>query len=345
MKEFLEKLLRGERLHEDESYNLMSLFADESTDETYLTAAVSAIETRGIRTDELAGFVRFVSEKTSPVSSYIQSVSKEAYEISGTGLDFGVFNVPLLSSLLVASDGVKVIKQSGGDFENTDSNDLYDLLGLNVAKLTPDISDQMLRRFNFTVLYTPNYRQKIAKLGQLSKKLGVKTFLNAVNLLTNPAKPGSVMFGGSSYRLAEALSRGSFKIGGFERALIVSSVDFFDFTSVCAPTKTFLQDQNGFKGERFIKFTNLGFAEGFESEQLFVNSHGDFERLLGEVLSADMSKAAPNAVVYNAVMAFSNGILEQDKTKFAHFSEKLNSGALSSLINELKKFIRDNNLN
>ena len=105
MKEHLAKVLRGERLSEEEAGAAMAIIMEGAATPAQIGALLAALAVRGESEDEVVGFARAMRARAVPFRA------PEAVDTCGTGGDgASTFNISTVASLVVAACGVKVAK-------------------------------------------------------------------------------------------------------------------------------------------------------------------------------------------------------------------------------------------
>jgi anthranilate phosphoribosyltransferase (EC 2.4.2.18) len=149
---------------------------------------------------ELAAYADVMMEQTQVASPEVDPVDCGAnYDGKGRTAILGV-----IAGLIAAGAGTPVVVHSG-DRVPTQKQDAYkhvlDALGVR-TELQPEESARMTDAVGFGFYYQPAFAPHIAALTDRRDQMGVRTFLNTIETIANPA--GASVHLGSFYHLAFA---------------------------------------------------------------------------------------------------------------------------------------------
>ena len=154
----------------------------------------------------------------------------------GTGGDGkGSFNVSSLSGLIAASCGAKIAKHGNRAVSSkSGAADFYTAAGFKLD-MTPDKAASVIDKTNFVFLMAPVYHSAMRFAGPVRGVLGVKTIMNLLGPLTNPAEAKYLMLGVYSTTVLEPFTKAA-KALGAKRVMVAISDDGYDEISPCVPT-------------------------------------------------------------------------------------------------------------
>ena len=138
--------------------------------------------------------------------------------------------------LTVAKHGNRAVSSKSG------SADFYEALGIKIDN-NPEKSAQSIKNTNFGFLFAPVYHSAMRFAAPVRKALGIKTIMNLIGPLSNPAGAAYQMLGVYDESLLEPVARAS-KLLGAKRVMVVVSEDGFDEISPCFKTKVFEIDED-----------------------------------------------------------------------------------------------------
>jgi anthranilate phosphoribosyltransferase len=215
MKEQLQKLLRGERLSEEEAARAMEIVMDGAATPAQIGALLAALAVRGESEDEIVGFARVMRERATPLRS------AGAVDTCGTGGDgAGTFNVSTLASLVVAACGVPVAKHGNRSASGRcGSADVLEALGVKIDPEV-DVVQRLLDETGWTFIFAPRFHASTRHAVGPRKELGARTAFNLLGPLTNPARPRGQVVGVPRADLTTFMAR-CLKRLGIERAWVV----------------------------------------------------------------------------------------------------------------------------
>ena len=103
---------------------------------------------------------------------------------------------------------------------------------------------KLLEKTGFTFLYAPLYHSAMKHAAQARRELGIKTIMNLLGPLVNPADAEYQMIGVFDEKYCLPLARAA-RLLGIKRALIVHGFNGLDEISVTGPTKTVMLKEDG----------------------------------------------------------------------------------------------------
>lgn len=117
-------------------------------------------------------------------------VPGQSIDIVGTGGDrFGTVNISTMSSVVIASTGLQVVKHGNrAASSKSGSADVLESLGVNLT-LTPDQVRQVALDAGITFCFAQTFHPSMRYAGPARAELGVATAFNLLGPLTNPAQP------------------------------------------------------------------------------------------------------------------------------------------------------------
>lgn len=193
-------------------------------------ALLAALRTRGERPAELVGLARgLLARARGPlVARPVPLV-----DTCGTGGDgTGSLNVSTATALLVAALGIPVAKHGNRSVSSRcGSADVLEACGLALAR-APGEADHALCEHGFAFLFAPAFHPTLAVLAPLRRELGVRTVLNLLGPLVNPAPLTHQLVGAATPEVARLLAGALAALG--RRALVVHG-DGFDEATPCGP--------------------------------------------------------------------------------------------------------------
>ena len=224
MKEHLAKVLRGERLSEEEAGAAMALIMEGATTPAQIGALLAALCVRGETEDEIVGFARAMRARAVPLRA------PEAIDTCGTGGDgASTFNISTVASLVVAACGVKVAKHGNRSASGScGSADVLEALGVRIDAPVETVQ-RAFDEVGWTFLFAPAFHASTRHAALPRRELGVRTAFNLLGPLTNPAHPVAQVVGVPRPELLGFVARCLGRLG-VRRALVVHGAGLDELT-------------------------------------------------------------------------------------------------------------------
>ncbi len=302
-RDILQKLLNGKDLDRAEAESFMEELTDGSLDTAQITAILVAMASKGPSAAEIAGCASVLRRKKTPFLSAFgadQSPAfKELIDTCGTGGDEkGSFNISSMAALVAAACGVSVAKHGNRAVSSrSGSADFYEALGVPV-NISPEIARSLLEKTNFAFLFAPLYHGAMRFAAPARKALGVKTIMNLIGPLANPADAKYQVIGVYDQKLLRPVAEAA-RLLGVERVITVTSRDGFDEFSPCAPSDMVEIGPDGMVVESVFDPISLGFGS-YRSEELAGGDATENARLARDLLGGAGRPALEAAVAFNA---------------------------------------------
>ena len=156
-----------------------------------------------------------------------------AVDTCGTGGDgSGSFNVSTATALLLAADGVPVVKHGNRAVSGPcGSADVLEALGVPLDQ-DPAAAAASLASFRFTFLFAPAFHPATRAIGPVRRALGVRTAFNLLGPLTNPAAPRHQLIGAATPEAAEQIALALSELP-IERCFVVHGAPSWDEATPC----------------------------------------------------------------------------------------------------------------
>jgi anthranilate phosphoribosyltransferase len=229
LKEYLAKIVGGERLTEVEAGIVMGTIMDGGATPAQIGALLAALALRGETEDEVVGFARTMRSRA------VSLRAEGAMDTCGTGGDgSGTFNISTLASFVVAACGVPVAKHGNRSASSRcGSADVLEALGVRIDAPVETVQ-RCLDEVRWAFLFAPGFHASTRHAVAPRKELGVRTAFNLLGPLTNPALPTTQIVGVPRPQLTRFMARCLGRLG-VRRAWVVHGVGL-DEISLSGPT-------------------------------------------------------------------------------------------------------------
>ena len=191
-------------------------------------ALAIALRMKGETPEEIAAMAEAMRLRVPP----IRTKRAPLLDTCGTGGDgAGTFNISTTSAIVVASCGVAVAKHGNRAVSSrAGSADVLESLGVGLD-LTPESAARSLDGLGISFLFAPNYHAALRHAARPRREVGVRTVLDLLGPLTNPAGARHQLVGVFANRLVRRIAE-VLRILGSERAWVVHGLDGLDELTV-----------------------------------------------------------------------------------------------------------------
>ena len=310
---------------------------DDEPDPTTLGAFWLANRWKRNTPEELAAFVDVMSEGVETAAPDCDPVDCGAnYDGKGRTAIFGV-----AAGLVAAAAGTPVVAHSG-DRVPTQKQDTYkhvlDELGVR-TELAPAESAAMTDEVGFGFYYRPNFAPAVEALHDRRDRMGVRTFVNTIETLANPAEASTHL--GSFYHLPYAKriidTFQASETADVGRVVMFQGMEGYD--DVRPGSTTVAVWNEGAELDDFdIETPEYGMD--FEEADLGVDGVAtDSAAMTEAVLEGDREDDFADAVAVNAALRiYAGGDAEDIRDGLEQAREALDGGAAAARLEALRSF-------
>lgn len=329
----LNQLIAKKDLTEAQAAFFMDNVTDGSMDERAMAAILVAMASKGPAVSELIGCAKSILKKKRELPIEKNGLA----EIVGTGGDGkGSFNISSLSALIAASCGQKMAKHGNRAVSSkSGSADFFEALGINIMA-SPEKTANLIKKTDFGFLMAPVYHSAMRFAAPVRKALGIKTIMNLLGPLLNPAGAEYEVLGVYNVDLLKDYARAAKGLGA-KRVMVVCSRDGYDEISPCAPTDVYQIDERGNENQYVIKPENFGIT-GMDEDELLGGNGSDNAKLAMEVLNGKGRKTIRAAVGLNAgAVLYLCGKCKNLKDGYEMAIKALDDGVVNAKLEEIQK--------
>jgi anthranilate phosphoribosyltransferase len=296
IKNYLNKIIEKENLSLYESYDAMLRIMSGDVSNILLSAFLVALKSKGETSDEVAGFVRAMREKS------IKIFVDNAIDVCGTGGDSsGTFNISTAVAFVVAGAGIKVAKHGNRSVSsNSGSADVLKELGVNI-EMKPQQAEEALNKIGIAFLFAPLYHPAMKYAAETRKELGTRTIFNIIGPLTNPASVKRQMIGTFNNSTAKLLSMASENLE-YDKIKIICNANRYDEILLDDETKVF--EYNVLSGQTEYGLTNRDFNYPLvETKHLFSSTIKESAKMILGLLQNISVNGTFDTVSANSALA------------------------------------------
>jgi len=236
LRHLLEHLLERRDLTEAQARDLLGELASADLAPAMAGALLAALRGKGVTPAEVRGFagaMRALARKPALPDGL------DAIDIVGTGGDAsGSVNLSTGAALLAAACGLPVVKHGNRSVSSRcGSADLIEKLGFTLP-LDEQQSAACFAASGFTFLFAPYFHPAMRALAPIRAALGVRTVLNLLGPLTNPAAPRYQLIGAYDAAAAELIA-GAVAGMAMRRAWVIHGAAGWDEATPIGPFVAF----------------------------------------------------------------------------------------------------------
>lgn len=335
VREAIAKLVEKESLSAAEAESAMNAIIMSEATPAQVAAFLTALRMKGETVEELVGCARAMRRGITLVTPTRQDL----VDICGTGDDrAGTFNISTTAALVAAAAGLAIAKHGNRSVSSQcGSADLLEAMGVNL-ELTPQQMAQCIDTVGIGFLFAPLLQPGLDQVLAIARELGVRTVLNIVDPLINPAGASAQVIGVYSGLLTEPVAYTQRALG-IREAFVVYGADGMDELSTTGVNKVSRLDEDGMISTFFLDPTDLDLPRARLSEVAGGTPEVNV-RITKEVLAG--KKGAPRDIVLlNAAATLVLGRAARNlREGIARAAEAIDSGAAARKLEDLIEFTR-----
>ena len=295
MKGYLEKLLSGQDLTEEEIGTAFERIMSGGADDMEIAAFLVALRAKVESPAEIAGAAKVMRSKVNRVE-----VEIDVIDTCGTGGDGArTFNISTAVAFVLAGAGHKVAKHGNRSVSSSSgSADCLEALGIPI-NLGPLEAARAINEDGFAFLFAPNYHPSMKYAMPARRKLGIRTIFNVLGPLTNPAFASHQVIGVFSKNLVVPIAE-VLKVLGLKCAMVVNSG--MDEVSISGPTDFALLKDGAITTGKIMP-EDAGIASS-SIDAIVVGNAGESAKIIEDVFTRRLGGPCLNAILINAAAGF-----------------------------------------
>ena len=326
-KTLLTKVIAKGDLSREEAAGFMRELTEGNLNHSQIAAYLIALNAKGIVSEEIAGCASILHEKRTPIE-----IGGKLLDTCGTGGDgLGTFNISSMTALTASACGATVAKHGNKAVSSlSGSAEFYSELGIAID-LTPDQTASLIAETGFAFLFAPIYHGAMKHAAPVRRDLGIKTIMNLIGPLSNPAMASYQLIGVYDDAYCPIMAKAA-KMLGIERVMVVHGADGLDEISVTGPTRVVTIDGDGEMLDQTINPSDFG-IDTYGLDQLKGGSSVDNAAMAVEIANGRGPDAVRESVALNTGAAlFIASVVDSVAEGYEVAKQALASGAVREKI-------------
>ena len=333
--EAINRLCDKREIFYDEMVDLMRQVMEGKVPPVQLAAILMGLHVKTESVSEIAAAASVMREFSTKVEV---GPLEHLVDTCGTGGDkLHTFNISTTAAFVSAAAGAKVAKHGGRAVSSqSGSADVLEALGVNLA-LTPAQVAQSSREVGVGFMFAPSHHPAMKHAAPVRRELGMRTILNILGPLTNPAgAPNQVM--GVFHEDLVGIQARVLKMLGSRHVLTVHGHDGLDEITITGPTHV-----AELKHDFITEYTIEPKQFGIDAAPLATIQVKDAAESTARVESVLANEPGPSrdVVILNAAAAlYVSGVAGSLWDGVALARDALDKGAARAKLDQLVKFTR-----
>jgi anthranilate phosphoribosyltransferase len=253
IKDALQKLADRANLTELEAETVMGEIMDGTASPAQIAAYLMGLRMKGETVDEIAGSVQAMRARATK----IRVGDSQVVDTCGTGGDGAhTFNISTTAAFVVAGTGLTVAKHGNRSVSSRcGSADVLAALGVEID-LPPQRVADCVNEVGIGFLFAPLYHSAMKHCAAPRQELGIRTLLNVLGPLTNPAGARLQVVGVFDAGLTELVARVLVRLGT-QHCFVVHGMDGLDEMTLTDRTRV-SEGKAGVVSSYFVEPSEFG---------------------------------------------------------------------------------------
>ncbi len=300
IKEAIAKLAEKTHLSEKEAEEVMSEIMGGVATQAQIAAYLMGLRLKGESAEEISGSVRAMREKAVG----IRVADPLVVDTCGTGGDGAhTFNISTTVAFVAAGGGLTVAKHGGKAVSSrSGSADVLAALGVKID-LPPERVADCINEVGIGFLFAPLFHGAMKHCAPVRQELGIRTLLNIMGPMSNPARAGFQVLGVYAADLTELMAKVLLGLGT-QHCFIVHGMDGLDEITLTDRTKV-SEGKGGVVSTYFVEPGDFG-LQRVRSKELAGGTAEENAHILREILQGRTGPKR-DIVCMNAAPAFVAG--------------------------------------
>lgn len=314
-----EQLIARENLTPVQMEQVMLACVQNKLSESQITVFLALMRMKGETIDELTTAAKVLLQFARPID-----LGPDLIDIVGTGGDNkNTFNVSTISSIVVASAGVRVAKHGSYSVSSrSGSSNLLEHAGVKL-QLNNEQLQHCLEKVGLCFLLGPHFHPALQHVRGARAQLGIRSFFNILGPLINPARPKKQLVGVFDAKLLTPVAKILANLGS-ERAFVCHSRDGLDEFSIAAITDV-VELNHGQYHSWWLNPQDYGFYHD-NLDSILVNSPEESLKLMRSVLAGEKGAARDMILLNSAAAIYLANHTDNMATAINYAEQAIDSG-------------------
>jgi anthranilate phosphoribosyltransferase len=331
--EAINRLCDKREIFYDEMVDLMRQVMEGQVTHVQLAAILMGLHVKTESVSEIAAAAAVMREYSTKVDA---AGLEHLVDTCGTGGDKShTFNISTTAAFVAAAAGARVAKHGGRSVSSrSGSADVLEGLGVHLA-LTPEQVALCLREVGLGFMFAPSHHPAMKHAAPVRKELGMRTILNILGPLTNPAgAPNQVM--GVFHPDLVGIQARVLKMLGSRHVLTVHGQDGLDEITITGPTNV-AELRHEFITEYVIEPKQFG-LDSAPVEALQVAGPDESRARVLAVLDGEPGPSRDVVLLNAAAALYVSGLAESLWEGVALARDAITTGAAKAKLDRLVSF-------
>ncbi len=334
IKDAIAKLADKTDLTEKESEEAMLQIMEGQATPAQIAAFLMGLRVKGETIGEIAGAVRAMRSK----ALRIRLGASKVVDTCGTGGDRAhTFNISTTAAFVVAGAGLTVAKHGNRSVSSkSGSADVLTALGVRIDLPADRVAD-CIDEVGVGFLFAPLYHGAMKHCAAPRQEMGIRTLLNILGPLSNPAAAGLQVVGVFDERLTELLARVLVHLGT-QHCFVVHGMDGLD--EVTSTTKTKIAEgKAGVVSSYLVSPQDFG-VERASMKDLIGGSADDNAQITREILQGRKGPKRDIVCMNTAPALVAGGLAKTLREGFLLAGQAIDAGKAIDKLDRLITFTK-----
>jgi len=332
MQDALKILAEGVNLNEKEAQEVMFQIMNGTASDSQIAAYLMGLRMKGETVDEITGSVKAMRD----MALRIHVGDPLVVDTCGTGGDgTNTFNISTAAAFVVAGGGMTVAKHGNRSVSSqSGSADVLSALGVKID-LSPERVEDCINEVGIGFLFAPLYHGAMKHCAKPRAEMGIRTMMNILGPLSNPAGATIQVLGVYDHALTEKLAQVLMRLGT-QHCFVLHGKDGLD--EITLTDFTFVSEgKAGRISSYHVSPTDFG-LEKVNPKELVGGTPQQNAGVIEDLLKGRRN-AKRDIVLVNAAPAFvAAGMAKTLKEGYVLATEVLDSGAAYEKLEKLALF-------